>query len=119
MPKGIALLDHRNGAQRARHAQSEYLKGLGASVYAKKPYRIIRADLSTGEETVMTKREFENEMQFNCKLFFSKIMRVALYTGEFDLIWREMEKETPFFTTRHVYLIEYQNKIQTASEFTE
>lgn len=119
MPKGIALLDHRNGAQRARRARSEYLKGLGASVFAKNPYRIIRADLLSGEETVMTKREFENEMQFNCKFHFSKIVRVALYTSEFDLIWREMEKGTPFYTNDCVYRIEYQNKVQTASEITE
>lgn len=119
MSKGIALLDHRNGAQRARRAQTEYLKGLARQVFEKNPYRIIRTDLLTGKETGITKREFEIEFTFNCKFHFSKIVRVALYTSEFDLIWHEMENGTRFYTKDSFYRIEYQNKIQTASEVTE
>lgn len=115
MPK-LPLLKRRNGNARERTAQNNYIGGIVAAVMAKISVLIIRTDLLTGTETVKTKRELEDDLLFNCKFFFSKIHRFAPYTGEFELIWRELEKGATFHTKTCAYNVEIFNKCsKTAS----
>lgn len=105
MPRGIPLLKKRNGAQRERRAQNQYFLHLAQKVAERKPYRIL--ETAGDQEREITKREFENAVQFGISQSFQKILREALYTNEIALIWREMENGARFFTGNYSYRVEF------------